>query len=110
VLARGVAFEDFEHACGGKFRPAVVWFGEALPPEPWERAVAAVRRAEVLLVVGTSGIVQPAASLASHLAGPETFVVEINSEATPISEHADVVLRGSAAEILPLLVPKVTKS
>jgi NAD-dependent deacetylase len=105
-LKSGVPFERFEHECGGRFRPAVVWFGEALPPEPWERAAAAVARAEVLLVVGTSGIVQPAASLASHFVGPDTFVVEVNPEATPISEHADVVLRGSAAEILPQLIPR----
>ena len=79
-------------------------FGEALPTEPGERAAAAVARAELLLVVGTSGLVQPAASLASHFVGPETLVVEINPEATPISEHGDVVLRGSAAEILPQLI------
>jgi len=110
MLERGVALENFEHVCGGKFRPAVVWFGETLPPEPWERAAAAVGRAEVLLVVGTSGIVQPAALLASHLAGPKTFVVDINPEATPISDHADVVLRGRASEILPQLVPEATKT
>lgn len=104
-LEPGVAFEQFDHECGGRFRPAVVWFGEALPSEPWERAAAAVARSELLLVVGTSGLVQPAASLATHFVGPETFVVEINPEATPVSEHADVVLRGSAAEILPRLVP-----
>lgn len=109
-LERGVAFEDFEHTCGGRFRPAVVWFGEALPPEPWERAAAAVERAEVLLVIGTSGIVQPAASLASHLVGRDTLVVEINPEATPISEHADFVLRGNAADILPQLVSEGTRT
>lgn len=105
ALVAGVRFEDYEHECGGKFRPAVVWFGEALPHEPWERAAAAVARSDVLVVVGTSGLVQPAASLASHLVGPETYVVEVNPEATPISEYADLCLRGSAAEILPLLVP-----
>ena len=104
ALEAGAAFEDFEHGCGGRFRPAVVWFGETLPPEPWARAVEAVSRADVLLVVGTSGLVQPAASLASHFAGSTTFVVEVNPEETPISDDADEVLRGPASEILPQLL------
>lgn len=103
-LEAGVAFEAVEHECGGRFRPAVVWFGEPLPSEPWDRAVKAVARAEVLLVVGTSGLVQPAASLATRYAAPKALIVEINPEATPISEYADVVLRGTAASILPELV------
>ena len=103
-LEGGIAFEDFEHECGGRFRPGVVWFGEALPTDVWEAAATAVTRAEVLLVVGTSGIVHPAASLATHYAAPRALIVEINPEATPLSEYADVVLRGTAAALLPLIV------
>jgi len=88
-----------------RFRPAVVWFGEALPPEPWSERP---RRSRAPGAAGrrTSGIVQPAARSPRHFVGPDTFVVEVNPEATPISEHADVVLRGKAAEILPQLIPR----
>jgi NAD-dependent deacetylase len=105
MLEDGRALEPIEHACGGRFRPAVVWFGEALPPEPWERAVAAVARAEVLLVVGTSGLVQPAASLPTRFAARDALIVEVNPEATPLSDCATIVLRGTAAAILPRLLP-----
>ena len=102
-LTPGVPFGDFEHHCGGRFRPDIVWFGEALPPDVWAAAVAAARRAEVLLVVGTSGQVQPAASLAT-LAPRGALVVEVNPEATPLSSYAQVTLRGSAADVLPRLI------
>ena len=49
--------------CGGLIRPGIVWFGEQLPDEPWQAAVDAVATADVLVVVGTSGIVYPAAGL-----------------------------------------------
>ncbi|WP_295528153.1 Sir2 family NAD-dependent protein deacetylase [uncultured Pseudacidovorax sp.] len=52
--------------CGGRIRPCVVWFGEALPQGPWRRAMATVGDADLLLVVGTSGVVQPAAGLADR--------------------------------------------
>jgi len=103
-LEAGVAFADFEHGCGGRFRPAVVWFGEPLPAAVWTASAEAVARAEVLLVVGTSGIVHPAASLATHAAAPRALIVELNPEPTPISEYADVVLRGTAGAILPSIV------
>jgi len=103
-LEGGTAFVDFDHTCGGRFRPAVVWFGEALPPAAWEAAAAAVARAEVLLVVGTSGIVYPAAALATRRAAPRALIVEVNPEATPLSEDADVILRGRAATVLPALL------
>jgi NAD-dependent deacetylase len=96
-------FVGIEHECGGRFRPDIVWFGEALPQAVWAEAVAAATRADVLLVVGTSGQVQPAASLAT-LARDGALVVEINPEVTPLSSYAQITLRGSAAEVLPALV------
>ena len=69
-LEGGLPLDEIEHACGGRFRPDIVWFGEMLPEETWERAVAAARRAEVMLVVGTSGLVNPAAMLAKSLQRP----------------------------------------
>ena len=89
--------------CGGLLRPDVVWFGEALEPGHIERAMDAARACDVLLVVGTSAVVYPAAALprVAHAAG--ALVVEINVEDTPLTAEADVVLRGPAAEVLPAL-------
>jgi len=103
-LADGLPLEAIEHECGGRFRPDIVWFGESLPPAAWDTAVAAARRADVMLVIGTSGLVNPAAMLSTHFCRDETFVIEINPEETAISPRANLALRGRAAEILPQLV------
>ncbi|MEP7137070.1 MAG: NAD-dependent deacylase [Chloroflexota bacterium] len=94
-------------ACGGLLRPDVVWFGESLPREQLEAAVEAARTCEVFFSVGTSGVVQPAASLgfAAHNRG--AIVVEINVEATPLTPKADYFLQGKSGEILPELVKVV---
>jgi NAD-dependent deacetylase len=90
------------HECGGMWRPDIVWFGEALPAGALEAAFAAARRAELMLVVGTSGIVQPAASLATRRA-TDAYVVEINPEETVLTPHADRSIRARASDVLPLL-------
>jgi NAD-dependent deacetylase len=87
-------------ACSALMRPAVVWFGEALPQEPWQRAVDAASSADVLLVVGTSALVQPAASLPLLAKRNGAFLVEINAEPTALSPHVDLLLTGKAGEIL----------
>jgi NAD-dependent deacetylase len=102
-LREGMPLDAIEHSCGGRFRPDIVWFGEPLPSQVWAKAAAAARRAEVMLVIGTSGLVNPAASLCTHHA-QGAFVVEINPEPTAISRRADVVLRGTAAQTLPELL------
>src|SRR5699024_4973276 len=78
----------------GLLRPGVVWFGEMLPVEAFEAAQTAIRAADLVLVVGTSGIVQPAASL--PLLGLErgTPLVEVNPEPTELTEVMDYSLRG----------------
>ncbi len=101
-LHRGLPLEEIEHACGGRFRPQVVWFGEALPADVWARAAAAAARAEVILVVGTSAQVYPAAALATQNA--RAFVAEINPDATALSDRCDAVLREGAARALPRIV------
>jgi len=90
--------------CGGLLRPGVVWFGEALPEDALLRAFEAARAAEVVLVVGTSSLVYPAAALPQVARAAGGFVIEVNPEATPLSEVADVSLRGLAASLLPALV------
>lgn len=87
-------------ACGGMLRPGVVWFGEALPPGLWEAAERAVRASDLLLVIGTSGIVYPAAGLARL----GKRVVEINAAATALSGDMDETLEGPSGEILPSLI------
>ena len=91
-------------ACGGLLRPDVVWFGEALPRDQLEAAVQAARSCEVFFSIGTSGVVQPAASLAFAAHNRGAIVVEINAEPTPLTPKADYVLQGKSGEILPALV------
>ena len=90
--------------CGALLRPGVVWFGESLDPQLLGAAMRAAERAAVCLVVGTSAVVQPAASLAAitHHAGGR--VIEVNPEPTPLSALADVILRGPAADVVPQVV------
>jgi NAD-dependent deacetylase len=90
--------------CGANLRPDVVWFGESLPRRELEVAVEAARCCQVFLSVGTSGLVQPAASLAYAASHRGAVVVEINTERTPLSSKADFVLIGKSGEILPELV------
>lgn len=90
--------------CTGRLRPAVVWFGEPLPAGTFERAAEAARDAEVFLVVGTAGAVEPAASLARLARGAGAFVAEINPEPTALSAVASLSLRGPAAELLPKVI------
>jgi NAD-dependent deacetylase len=100
-LSGGLPEHRIDHACGGRFRPQVVWFGEMLPAGVWERAADAAARADVILVVGTSAQVYPAAALALH--NDRAFVAEVNPDATPLSERCDCVVRESAAVALPML-------
>ena len=89
--------------CGSPARPAVVWFGEVLPAEALERAWAAVQGCDVLLVVGTSSVVYPAAALPEIALRRGVPVIEINPERTPLTAHAALWWPGSAATALPML-------
>ena len=90
------------HHCGGMWRPDIVWFGEALPAHVLEAAFDAAARAELMLVVGTSGLVQPAASLATKRC-TRAYVVEINPEETALTAHVDRSIRARASDVLPEL-------
>ena len=87
--------------CGALLRPDVVWFGEALDREVLEAAIAASRRARTMIVIGTSAVVQPAASLPLLAKRNGARLIEINPDETPLSAYADEVLRGPAAVELP---------
>ena len=90
--------------CGAFLRPDVVWFEEMLPEDALARADEAARRAELMLVIGTSAEVWPAAGLAHTAKAAGARVVEVNPEATPLSALADDVLRAPAGIALPALV------
>jgi NAD-dependent deacetylase len=92
--------------CGSLLRPSVVWFGEALPPGVLEAARAAVARCDVIFVVGTSGIVHPAASLPMIAKRAGAVVVEINREPTPITSLADIVVQQESGKALPEILER----
>jgi NAD-dependent deacetylase len=89
-------------SCGGLARPAVVWFGEALPTAAIDAAVAACE-CDVFLSVGTSSVVYPAAAFLNRARSRGAFTVEINTEPTPATSVVDRALTGPADELLPLL-------
>ena len=90
--------------CGGLLRPHIVWFGESLAPEDLEQSYAALQECEILLIIGTSGVVYPAASFAPVAKDHGAFVVELNLEITPHSSVVDVSFQGRAKELVPLLL------
>lgn len=95
--------------CGAILRPHIVWFGESLEPEKLSRSFEAAQEADLFFVIGTSGVVQPAASLAGLARNNDAVVVEINLEITPLSDIADASLFGPSGKILPEIV-KIIKS
>lgn len=90
--------------CGGLLRPDVVWFGENLPQAELEAAFEAAQNCDLFFSIGTSGVVQPAASLAYLAQQKGAKIVEINADPTPLTPFADFALQGKAGEILPALV------
>lgn len=93
--------------CGGLIRPDIVWFGEPLPQRPWQSAVEATATADVLVVVGTSGLVYPAAGLPDVALARGTAVIEVNPEPTPLSATATITVRESAGTALPTLLQRL---
>jgi NAD-dependent deacetylase len=90
--------------CGGILRPDVVWFGEELPRAALDAAVNAARTCDIFFSIGTSGLVQPAASLAIAAKHKAALVVEVNAEPTPLTDKADFVLPGKSGEVLPAML------
>ena len=95
--------------CDGLIRPDVVWFGERLPPDAIERAHAATEHADVFLSIGTSAVVQPAASLPLQAKEHGAYVAEINPDRTPLSDRVDLFLQEKAGTALPALVDAVAE-
>jgi len=93
--------------CGANLRPDVVWFGEILPREALETAMRAARECQIFFSIGTSSLVQPAANLPLVAKQNGARLVEVNTEATPLTEMVDFFLQGRSGEILPELVKSV---
>lgn len=87
--------------CGSLLRPDVVWFGEALDPALLDEAARAAADADLCLVVGTSGIVHPAAGLPALTRAGGGRIVEVNPHPTPISDAAELCIRAPAAVAVP---------
>lgn len=90
--------------CGGRLRPDVVWFEEALPAEATSRAFERSEDCDVFLSIGTSTVVYPAAALPFHALENGATVVEINPDSTPLTRSVHFVLAGAASEVLPELL------
>ena len=90
--------------CDELLRPDVVWFGESLPLDALHKAMAAAQRCDVFLSIGTSALVQPAASLPTMALDAKAVVVEINPNPTPITDRVTHILEGASGHILPRLI------
>jgi len=101
-----VEYQDYDNnspqceSCGGRLRPHIVWFGEQLDPEVIGRVNRYLQKTDLLVIVGTSGVVYPAAGFASTVALRGVKVIEINPE--PVIDFA-LQLKGGAGEVLPHL-------
>ena len=95
--------------CGALLRPHVVWFGESLSPTVLQKAFQLSSECDVMFVIGTSALVQPAASLPLSAAETGAKIVEINPDPTPLTPYTDFSFRGKAGEILPLIEEELKK-
>lgn len=90
--------------CTALLRPHIVWFGEALDPMDLERSHQALTSCDLLLIIGTSGVVYPAASFAPVAKAAGAFIIELNLDPTPQSPVVDLALRGRAKDLVPALL------
>jgi len=93
--------------CGTMLRPEVVWFGEGLPADALSAAQQLSAGCDVMLVVGTSGVVYPAATVPLIARRAGATVIDVNPDRDELAAIADVHLRGSGGEVLPALVAAV---
>lgn len=96
--------------CGARVRPDVVWFGEPLDDAVFSRAVESSLGADVFISVGTSAIIQPAASLPMAARRSGALIVEVNPHATPFSEFADHSVRAGASAFFPALCAMLARN
>ena len=93
--------------CGGRLRPGVVWFGEMLPEVEWDAAIAAVDACDAFLCIGTSSVVQPAASLTTRAIRRGALTIQVNPNPTDLDASVSLTLSGPAGVVMPALVERV---
>ncbi len=93
--------------CGALLRPDVVWFGELLAPAALDAAWSAVEACDLLIAVGASLEVEPAASLPWRALHNGAQVVEVNPVPTALADHCHQSIAGSAADVLPSLLKRI---
>jgi NAD-dependent deacetylase len=93
--------------CGDWLRPAVVWFGEMLPLDAMERAEFALETCDVMLVVGTSGVVYPVAGFSLYAAEHGATIIDVNPDPDAISPACEISLIGKAGAILPRVMAAI---
>lgn len=84
--------------CGGVMKPDFVFFGEAIPPEAYERSMSLAERADVCVVVGTTGAVMPAAMVPIIVKRHGGKVIEVNPQPSELTRYADIFIRTGAVE------------
>jgi len=95
-------------ACGGILRPACIFFGELIPPQHLTRSQAVAARCDLMLVVGTSAVVQPAAFMPVIAKQSGAIVIEINRESTPLTRTtSDYLLKGRAGDIMNAILQEI---
>lgn len=90
--------------CNGKLRPGVVWFGENLPEDAWRSAVRLVKSCDLLVSVGTSGVVRPAAGIPGLALAAKATVIHVNLENVGLGGSDEIMLIGAAGLVLPALI------
>ena len=109
VLEEGALIEPPRcQRCNGRMRPAVVWYGEDLPHQAWKTAVLLVKDCDLMVSVGTSGIVMPAAGLPDLALASGASVIHVNKADVAMGDQKELMLIGSAAEVLPMLLEKIS--
>jgi len=93
--------------CGGSIRPGVVWFGEVLSKTDWLRAEITISNCDVLISIGTSSLVWPAAQIPKDAIEHGATIIQINPDETALDKIARYNLRGKAGDILPRLVEAI---
>ncbi|RAL24647.1 NAD-dependent protein deacylase [Lujinxingia litoralis] len=93
--------------CQGPLRPGVVWFGEALPEDTLGKSMKLAQEADICLILGTSGLVYPAAALPETAKRFGATLIEVNPHLSALSDISDIVIRGKTGEVLPVLLRRV---
>ena len=96
--------------CGNILRPDVVWFGESLPQDVWQKATVLASHCDLMIIVGTSLVVSPANTLPIYAKQNNALLIEINPENTEMSSEMDFSIRNTSAISLPKFVTLFKKN